>query len=591
MSSIDIRSSNLENIVVGSLVAKWSARGDRILRYYIDFRHTKLNLHRELSAPEIFILQSKVDALMASWDEKYAQYESQCQVQAGKESADDMCAQAEQRLGALNRILSATLAVDDTVNWESLKDHSPPPSQPRFPDAKPILRSESRPALPELPYQRPKISIFDILLGRKQPKLSAAEIEHAEAVKRAEDEYASALERWEEGEARRGKTFESSLAAWEKGRADFLADQEKQRQAFLDEQAERNAKVDQLRSMLTEGDAEAVIEHASLVLDKSDYDDLFEKSFVLQYHPDERLLLVAFDLPGPDDLPTLKSVKFVRATGELKETHISAREKSANFETAAYQICLRTIHELFEADEFENLDRILFNGYVNFIDRRTGQEARSCLLSVLVARAEFEKIDLARVDPKTCFKSLKGVSAASLASLAAIPPVMEMDREDKRFIEAVEIGSSIDETTNIAAISWEDFEHLVRELFEKEFQARGGEVRVTQASSDGGVDAIAFDPDPISGGKIVIQAKRYTKTVGVSAVRDLYGTVLNEGASKGILVTTADYGPDAYKFATGKPLTLLNGANLLHMLQKHGYQAKIDVKAAREMMAASPSRS
>ena len=61
---------------------------------------------------------------------------------------------------------------------------------------------------------------------------------------------------------------------------------------------------------------------------------------------------------------------------------------------------------------------------------------------------------------------------------------------------------------------------------------------MTQASRDGGVDAIAFDPDPIRGGKIVIQAKRYAYTVGVSAVRDLYGTLMNEGATKGILVTT-----------------------------------------------------
>ena len=89
------------------------------------------------------------------------------------------------------------------------------------------------------------------------------------------------------------------------------------------------------------------------------------------------------------------------------------------------------------------------------------------------------------------------------------------------------------------------------------------------------------DPDPIRGGKIVIQAKRYTKTVGVSAVRDLYGTVLNEGATKGILVTTADYGPDSYEFAKGKPLTLLNGANLLHLLAVHGHRAKIDLQAAR----------
>jgi restriction system protein len=69
-------------------------------------------------------------------------------------------------------------------------------------------------------------------------------------------------------------------------------------------------------------------------------------------------------------------------------------------------------------------------------------------------------------------------------------------------------------------MDWGDFEHLIRELFEKEFASPGGDVKITQASSDGGVDAVAFDPDPITGGKIVIQAKRYTRTVGVSAVRD-----------------------------------------------------------------------
>jgi restriction system protein len=99
------------------------------------------------------------------------------------------------------------------------------------------------------------------------------------------------------------------------------------------------------------------------------------------------------------------------------------------------------------------------------------------------------------------------------------------------------------------------------------------------------VDAVAFDPDPIRGGKIVIQAKRYTDTVSVSAVRDLYGTILNEGANKGILVTTADYGADAYEFAKGKPITLLNGSELLYLLQKHGHKARIDLAGARKLAA------
>jgi restriction system protein len=69
----------------------------------------------------------------------------------------------------------------------------------------------------------------------------------------------------------------------------------------------------------------------------------------------------------------------------------------------------------------------------------------------------------------------------------------------------------------------------------------------------------------------------------VSAVRDLYGTVLSEGATKGILVTTSSYGNDAYKFAQGKPLTLMNGAHLLYLLEKHGHKARINIKEAKEI--------
>ena len=202
-------------------------------------------------------------------------------------------------------------------------------------------------------------------------------------------------------------------------------------------------------------------------------------------------------------------------------------------------------------------------------------------MSAVFEKEKFVEVNLERVDPKACFKSFNGVSAASLAGLAPIAPVMEFNTSDRRFIDGRKVSDDQAGLSNLASMSWDDFEHLVREVFGKEFETRGGEVKVTQSSSDGGVDAVAFDPDPISGGKIVIQAKRYTKTVGVSAVRDLYGTTLNEGASKGILVTTADYGPDAYKFAADKPISLLNGANLLYLLERHGMEAKIDLKAAR----------
>ncbi len=74
--------------------------------------------------------------------------------------------------------------------------------------------------------------------------------------------------------------------------------------------------------------------------------------------------------------------------------------------------------------------------------------------------------------------------------------------------------------------------------------------------------------------------------MGVAVVRDLYGTVMNDGATKGILVTTADYGPDSYDFAKDKPLTLLNGSNLLSLLEKHGHEARIDLQEARAIQQA-----
>src|SRR6266851_1753600 len=92
-----------------------------------------------------------------------------------------------------------------------------------------------------------------------------------------------------------------------------------------------------------------------------------------------------------------------------------------------------------------------------------------------------------------------------------------------------------------------------------------------------GVDPVAFDKRPVLGGKVVIQAKRYRHTVGVSAVRDLFGTMMNEGANKGILVTTSGYGPDAYEFAKDKPIELVDGGGLLYLLEQVGTKARIDM--------------
>jgi restriction system protein len=327
---------------------------------------------------------------------------------------------------------------------------------------------------------------------------------------------------------------------------------------------------------------DAINKYAKLILENSDYPFLFKKKIYCEYNSSNNIIIVDYFLPTPNDIPTLKNISFIASINEIKEKHLTKKQQDNLFNQIIYKITLKSIQELFSSDFINCLEAVSFNGWVKSINRATGNDVERCILSIQVKKDELKKINLENVDPKLCFRNLKGIGSSKLSSLSEIQPIITTFDSDKRFVDSKDVD--FDGTTNLALMHWEDFEHLIRELFEKEFSNSGSQVKVTQTSRDGGVDAIAFDPDPIRGGKIVIQAKRYTNTVGVAAVRDLYGTVMNEGANKGILVTTSDYGPDSYEFAKGKPITLLNGGNLLNLLEKHGAKAKINIKEAKRFL-------
>jgi restriction system protein len=278
------------------------------------------------------------------------------------------------------------------------------------------------------------------------------------------------------------------------------------------------------------------------------------------------------------EVPRITGYKFVASRKAIDAIEMKQKEFDAFYDSLLHQMALLTIHRIFQEAYTQALKAVVFNGYVTGVDRSTGNEFTSCILSVRVAREAFQAINLERVDPKECIRSLKGLVAGPLAQLAPVRPIMELDTNDKRFVESREVLANLNSVDNLAVMDWADFEHLVRELFSKEFGGEGSEVRVTQASRDGGIDAVAFDPDPIRGGKFVIQAKRYNNVVPVSAVRDLYGTMIHEGAAKGILVTTSYYGNDAREFSKDKPITLIDGANLVYMFQKHGYNVRIELQ-------------
>lgn len=579
---------------LGELSVRYSARD--IPTYTYELWHDGLKKHRLIRGATEPIVKLKAMLQVEAWDERWdvvdARERDRSQKAAGKRLqeerkvlAADRSTEAQEELDELSSLLKATLTVDDTVDWESLKDKTPyAESKPALPPAprEPMLRSMPREPQSTDPKYLPSLGLLDKLISsRRERAVAEKQALFAAEHKAWQDEVAeikrahtAALRAHEKSVTAMREKHEMQVSAWAARRDEFVANQ-----------TAGHAAVDAKRTAYESKDPESIIEYCDLVLSSSCYPDYFPKEFDLDYDASAKTLIVDYQLPAPDDLPRLNRVKYIASRDDFEEQFLSKAQSSKLYDEVLYQVVLRTVHELFEADTVSAIDAVVFNGIVTAVERTTGKPATACVLSLRANREEFLEINLAQVDPKACFKSLKGVGSSKLHGLSPVPPIMQLRREDGRFVSAYEVANTLDGSVNLAAMDWEDFEHLIREVFEKEFSSSGGEVKVTQASRDGGVDAIAFDPDPIRGGKIVIQAKRYTNTVGVAAVRDLYGTVLNEGATKGVLVTTSDYGPDAYAFANGKPLVLLSGANLLHMLEKHGHRARIDLQEAKKLAA------
>ena len=540
-------------------------------RYQVRVFHQGLGKERILTASDEYILNSRARELMARWDSQYEKrLESEHRAEERNEKKQDLednlddartrTEDARADIQSLETLLETVIESRKPFDWDSLKNQVPY-STPH--PAPPIFKQFPAQPVP-LP---PKIGFLGAIIPAiRRSRVNAANAEAEKQICRWTQEVQSIDSHNKASES----AYADQIAHWESGRSQYEADARAQSTA-----------IDQQRLAYEAGAQEAVAALCEIVLSRENNPVLPSSEFEIEYQPGPKSLVIEFSLPAPEAIPRIKEVRFVKSRGDFTEILVNESERARLYDSVVYQICLRVISAVFHADRSERIDGITFNGWVTAVDPAKGKEVTTCIMSVSTRREQFCDIDLGRVDPKACFRSLKGVGSSKLHSITAIAPICTINREDHRFIMAHDVADTLAQGYNLATMEWEEFEQLIREVFAKEFSINGGEVKVTQASRDGGVDAVAFDPDPIRGGKIVIQAKRYTHTVGVSAVRDLYGTLMNEGANKGILVTTADYGPDAYQFATGKPLTLLNGANLLHLLEKHGHTVRIDLREAR----------
>lgn len=110
---------------------------------------------------------------------------------------------------------------------------------------------------------------------------------------------------------------------------------------------------------------------------------------------------------------------------------------------------------------------------------------------------------------------------------------------------------------SLRAMDWREFELLVGEAYRRQGYAVD---ETGLGGPDGGVDVRLRK----GGQTTLVQCKQWrTRTVGVSVVREMYGLMTHERADAVKIVGLAGFTVDAYRFARGKPVELVDGGALL----------------------------
>jgi restriction system protein len=466
-----------------------------------------------------------------------------------QQRAEQLNADLTTRLAELEKVLVTALGRGWALDFELLKR---PLELPGF-DAQGTDQPAAQPRLEDFLPKPP---------GFFQRLIPGSERRHQQAVEAARHMF--------ETKQAEHEAYEAQRVGWLEDAHRRHDEECKQRREEIEEQ---HAQVDSLRAGYLANDREAIMEYFLQVFDQESLPLGFPQNVAVTYDPEERLLLIERELPAVEVIPAVSAYRWYKGRDEIVEATRQAIQIKILYTELIARMALRTLHVIFAADTTNVVDVAILNGYVDVVNPATGQPDKPCLLTVRVRKDQFLGFDLSQVQPVLCLKHLRALVSRSPHELEPVEPILRFNMVDARFVKGQPILDRLDQRRNVATLTPYEFESLIRDLFEK----MGHDTKQTRPSRDGGVDCVAFDTRPIVGGRVVIQAKRYRHVIGVGAVRDLYGTMQNERANKGILITTSHYTSAAREFAKNLPLELIDGAGLLSLLEtKAGVDAKID---------------
>jgi restriction system protein len=299
----------------------------------------------------------------------------------------------------INNLLAATLDKDDYVDLDSLKL-----TAESFPFPEPELEIETEapeymkvPGSPE--YHEPPApkKLFWIFSRKKF---------HQKLIDAEKRQHAREIEDWEKlkfGVGTGNEKLRIEFEAQEGERNVRLAEAVAGHEAVVEE---HNKEIDKLITDLGYGLTSAVEEYVSIVLANSVYPDNFPIDYEHEYESETAELAMKVFIPSPDKITQVKKYSYKKNTDEISETYLSKKDTKDRYENAVYQVALRTLHEVFEADRRALVNSIFLQVGTTATDPATGKVGYKPFAAVGVERSVFIEIALESVVPKATLAHL-----------------------------------------------------------------------------------------------------------------------------------------------------------------------------------------
>jgi restriction system protein len=163
---------------------------------------------------------------------------------------------------------------------------------------------------------------------------------------------------------------------------------------------------------------------------------------------------------------------------------------------------------------------------------------------------------------------------AHMCALVLLIPAPFAYLKQRQKSQRLDVQKNID---SIRGLSWREFEQLVGEAYRRQ----GYRVVENEgAGADGGVD-LWLKKDGLLH---LVQCKQWrSQKVGVPVVREMFGVMTAENAASVSIITSGMFTQEAKNFAHGKPIDLVDGAQLQQMIFQ--VQAKKTIAKTSESVA------